>query len=179
MITSIDLSILDFIRQNLTCGFLDAVVPILTKLGDGGCFWIALTLLLLIPKKTRRVGFAMAAALVLDLLLCNVCLKPLVARTRPYALRQVTLLIPKPTDYSFPSGHTAASFAAAGAMLFMKARGRWPALALAFLIGLSRLYLYVHFPTDVLGGVVVGLLCGCLGSTLVKHLSLKGGKSKN
>lgn len=176
MITNLDLSILEFIRQHFTCDFLDAAVPVITKLGDGGVFWIALTLLLLIPKKTRRVGLAMAISLVLDFMICNVLIKPLVARTRPYELRQVALLVPKPTDYSFPSGHTAASFASAGALLFMKTRGRWAALGLAILIGLSRLYLFVHFPTDVLGGVVVGLACGWAGSALAKQLSFRGGK---
>lgn len=170
MLTELELSILDFIRTHLTCGFLDTVMPLITRLGNGGIFWIALAVLLLIPRKTRKLGAAMAIAMLLDLLLCNLLLKPLVARTRPFALRDVALLIEAPHDYSFPSGHTAVSFAAAGALSFMKARGSRPALILASLIGLSRLYLYVHFPTDVLGGVLVGLFCGFFGAYLTKKL---------
>lgn len=170
MLTNIDFAILDFIRNHLTCSPLDTIVPLITRLGDGGIFWIALAVLLLIPRKTRKLGVAMAISMILDLLLCNILLKPLVARIRPYDLREVALLIEAPHDYSFPSGHTAVSFAAAGALTFMKARGKVPALVLAALIALSRLYLYVHYPTDVLGGVLVGLLCGFLGTFLTKKL---------
>ncbi len=170
MITTIDFAILDFIRNHFTCPLLDTLVPLVTRLGDSGIIWILLTLILLFPKKTRRYGLAMAVALVLDLLLCNILIKPLVGRTRPFDLRDVALIIPKPTDYSFPSGHTAASFAAAGALTFMGARGRIPALILGTLIALSRLYLYVHYPSDVLGGLILGLICGFAGAFCVKHL---------
>lgn len=171
MITNVDFAILDFIAEHFRCGFLDAVVPVITSLGNGGWFWIALAVLLLIPKKTRKYGVAMAIALILDLLLCNVTLKPLVARIRPYDIRtDVELIIAAPHDYSFPSGHTAASFAAAGALWFMKAKGRVPAILLAAVIGLTRLYLYVHYPTDVLCGALLGIVCGFLGAILTKKL---------
>ena len=88
--------------------------------------------------------------------------------TKTYCGPELTLLVKAPTDFSFPSGHTAASFAAAAALLFSKCRGWIPALVLAILIALSRLYLYVHYPTDVLAGVAVGFLCGFLGAILAK-----------
>ena len=173
MITNIDFAILDFIAEHIRCGILDTLVPLVTHLGDGGCFWIALAVVLLIPKKTRKYGAAVAMALIFDLILCNVTIKPLVQRVRPYDIRQgIELLISAPHDYSFPSGHTAASFAAAGALLFMKARGRIPALILAGVIGLSRLYLYVHYPSDVVCGAVLGLVCGFLGAYIAKKTGI-------
>lgn len=170
MITNLDLALLDLIQKHIAGQALDALVPMITHLGDGGLIWIAITLVLLLFKPSRKYGVAMAVALILDLILCNLILKPLVARPRPYTFREVSLLIPRPGDHSFPSGHTASSFAAAGALLFMKARGRIPALLMALLIGLSRLYLYVHYPTDVLGGILLGLACGFVASWLTKRL---------
>lgn len=171
MITNMDFAILDFIAEHFRCGVLDTLVPLVTHLGDGGWFWIALAVVLLIPKKTRKYGVAVAMALIFDLLLCNVTIKPLVQRVRPYDIRQgIELLISAPHDYSFPSGHTAASFAAAGALMFMKAKGRIPALILATVIGLSRLYLYVHYPSDVVCGAILGLICGFLGAYFAREI---------
>ena len=123
----------------------------------------------------------MAAALIIDLLLCNVLLKNLVARTRPYDVNTgIQLLVAKLRDYSFPSGHTAASFASATALYFAGEKKLWkPALVLACLIAVSRLYLYVHYPTDVLGGVVIGIIAGYLGYRLVKVLEDKFSRMKN
>lgn len=167
-----ELKILDWIQQHLRAGFLDPIIKCVTHLGDAGIFWIALAILLLIFKRTRPLGLAMGMALVLDLILCNGLLKPLVNRIRPYALKELAdgasiyPLVKAPTDPSFPSGHTAASFASAFALLFKKHKAWIPAMVLAALIAFSRLYLYVHFPTDILGGIAVGLLVGCLGAKL-------------
>lgn len=162
--TTVDFWILDWVQSHLRCGFLDTVMPWLTALGEYGAFWMLLTVILLIRKDTRQVGVMMGVALVLDVVFCNGIIKPLAARPRPFALRpEVELLIKAPGDYSLPSGHTAVSFAAAGAMVFARQRGRWIALALAAAIGLSRIYLYVHYPSDVVCGAALGLLCGFLG----------------
>ncbi len=169
MITKIDLSILDWIQAHLRCGILDHLVPAITMLGEAGWIWILLAVVLLARKKTRKLGTAVVISLALDLILCNLLLKPIVARSRPFTFRpELTLLVKAPRDFSFPSGHTAASFAAASALLFSESRGWIPAMVLAALIALSRLYLYVHYPTDVLAGVIVGIVCGFLGAILAQ-----------
>lgn len=171
-LTELEFSVLDWLAEHLRCGLMDGLMPLITRLGDGGYFWITLLILLMIPKKTRKLGAAMAVALLINVVLCNLTLKPLVARPRPFDLREVALLIPPPEDFSFPSGHTSSSFAAAGALLFMKAEKElWiPSACLAVLIAFSRLYLYVHFPTDVLGGILLGLFSAFVGVRTVKCL---------
>jgi undecaprenyl-diphosphatase len=180
MVTQIDFGILDWVAAHLRCGVLDHLMVPITYLGEYGLLWILLALVLLARKDTRKAGLAVAAALILEVLLCNCILKPLAARPRPFWLRDgVELLIKAPTDYSFPSGHTSASFAAAGALLFQKARGRVPALVLSVLIGFSRIYLYVHFPSDVFVGAMLGLGCGFLGSQAAKMLPLHSKKASD
>ena len=136
-----EIHILDMI-QNLRTPIGDVVVPLITRLGDAGIIWIILTVLLLIIPKTRKTGVIMMAALLADVL----------ARTRPFDVNTaVQLLVAKPRDYSFPSGHTAASFASVTALYLAGEKKMWKAaLVLAVLIALSRLYLYVHYPTDII-----------------------------
>jgi undecaprenyl-diphosphatase len=161
---SFDFTILNFIYDHFRSGILDILMPIITTLGSGGMIWIALAIVLLISRRYRNAGIAIVIALVLDVIVCNVILKPLVARIRPFDLNTaVQLLIARPTDYSFPSGHTAASFAATSALYFCQQRFWKPALVLAILISFSRLYLYVHYPSDVLAGAVLGIIIGYLG----------------
>ena len=169
-----EINILDMI-QNLRTPIVDVVVPLITRLGDAGIIWIILTVLLLIIPKTRKTGVIMMAALLVDVLLCNVLIKNLVARTRPFDVNTaVQLLIEKPQDYSFPSGHTAASFASVTALYLAGEKKMWKAaLVLAVLIALSRLYLYVHYPTDIIGGVVFGSLSGYLGYKIVEWIQKK------
>ena len=149
---------------------LDAVMLFFTHLGDSGFVWAVLTAVLLTFRKTRRVGCVLAAALIFDAVLCNLLLKPLAARVRPCdILTDVQLLIPHPDDFSFPSGHTAASFASVAA-LWLAGKKRWAlaALPVGVLIAFSRMYLCVHYPTDILGGVVLGVACGWMGAQSVK-----------
>ena len=161
---NIELSILDWI-QTLHMPFLDKIMVFITRLGDVGIIWIVLSIVLLLIPKTRKSGAVMVAALVVDVLLCNIVLKNLVARTRPYDVNTgVHLLVEKLHDYSFPSGHTAASFASVTALYLAGEKKLWKfALVLACLIAISRLYLYVHYPTDVLGGILFGVISGYLG----------------
>ena len=177
---NIELKILDWF-QTLHTPVLDKFMTSVTKLGNAGIFWIIVTVLFLLIPKMRKTGVVMAAALIIDLLLCNVLLKNFVARTRPYDVNTgIQLLVAKLRDYSFPSGHTAASFASATALYFAGEKKLWkPALVLACLIAVSRLYLYVHYPTDVLGGVVIGIIAGYLGYRLVKVLEDKFSRMKN
>lgn len=168
-----DLPILEWIAANLRCAFLDAVMPIITMFGDAGIFWIGVAVLLLFLPKYRKVGLSMGAALILGLLVCNLTLKPLVARIRPYEYqlihfqKTIELLIQAPHDFSFPSGHTIASFEAATVLCIHSKKLGIPALILASLIAFSRLYLYVHYPTDVLFSLVLGICFAFLGNFLV------------
>ena len=121
--------------------------------GAHGEIWIAFTLLLLLFRRTRKAGFAMAVALVLYMAAGHFFLKPLFARPRPCDLNtSITMLVARPHGHSFPSGHTASGVAAAYALWLQNRKLGAPALVLAAFIAFTRLYLYVHFPTDVLGG---------------------------
>lgn len=163
-----ELGILDWIAQHCHSLWMDTVMPWISHLGDSGAIWIILALVLLVlGKKEKATGAQVLLALLFSLLFCNLILKNAVGRIRPCDLNAaVELLIPRPADASFPSGHTSASFAAATVLLLTKWKGRWAALVLAGLIAFSRLYLYVHFPTDVLGGLVLGVICGLLSVTV-------------
>ena len=164
-----EIKILDMI-QNLHTTVGDHFFIGITKLGDAGIIWIFLTILLLILPKMRKYGLAMLVGLCIDVIVCNGLLKNLVARTRPCDVNTaIQLLISHPTDYSFPSGHTAVSFTAVTALFLAKEKILWKiALVLAVFIAFSRLYLYVHFPTDILGGVIVGVIAGVIGYYLVE-----------
>ncbi len=170
---SFDLPILDWIAANLWNPVLDFLMPIITLLGDAGIFWIALAVLALFFPKYRKMGLSMGAALLIGVLLCNVTLKPLVGRIRPYDYqlehfgKEISLLISAQHDFSFPSGHTIASFEAAVAITLHNKKLGIPALLLASLIAFSRLYLYVHYPTDVLASIILGTAIAFLGCWLV------------
>ena len=168
---SIELNILDWF-QTLHTPFLDKLMVFITSLGNAGIIWIVMTIVFLLIPKMRKTGAIMAAALIIDLLLCNVILKNLVARTRPYDVNTgVQLLVSRLHDYSFPSGHTAAAFASVTALYLAGEKKLWkPVLVLACLIGISRLYLYVHYPTDVAAGIAFGLLSAFLAVMLVRKI---------
>ena len=175
-----ELNILDWF-QTLHTPILDKIMTSITKLGDAGIFWIILTLLFLIIPKMRKTGIIMAAALIMELLICNVAVKNLVARTSPYDVTtRVPLLVEKLHHYSFTSGHSTASITTVTALYLAGEKKLWkPALVLACLIAVSRLYLYVHYPTDVLGGMVFGILAGVAGYWVVKLLEAKLSGRKN
>lgn len=171
---SFDLPILEWIAANLKCGFLDAVMPLITLLGDAGIFWILCSVAMILIPKTRKTGLSMGISLLIGLLVCNVTLKPLIGRIRPYDYqmqhfqKEIILLVEGLHDYSFPSGHTIASFEAATALLSGNKKLGIPAMILAVLIAFSRLYLYVHYPTDVLASIALGIGIAFLGTFLVK-----------
>lgn len=165
-----EFTILDMF-QNIQNPALTKLMSFFTMLGEAGWFWIVLGIILVSTKKYRRCGVAVFLALLLDVVLANIILKPLVARPRPCWIREdIELLVRVPRDYSFPSGHTMASFASASALLLTEKKFGIGACVLAVFIGISRLYFYVHFPTDVLAGVVLGILCGIAGVYLMKSM---------
>ena len=140
--------------------------------GAHGEIWIAFTLLLLLFRRTRRAGFAMAVALVLYMAAGHFFLKPLFARPRPCDLNtSITMLVARPHGHSFPSGHTASGVAAAYALWLQNRKLGAPALVLAAFIAFTRLYLYVHFPTDVLGGAVLGIALGTAASAFANYMA--------
>ena len=170
-----ELAILDFIQHYLRCDFLDWLLPKITVLGNSGIFWILMSIIFLWIRRYRTMGAEMASALLVCFLLGNLLLKPWVARIRPYDLNPSMILLLKnpPIDFSFPSGHTYASFAAALILYFHKKSWGVAAFLLTALIAFSRLYLYVHYPTDVLAGAFVGSLCGTAASAVWKKIPQK------
>ena len=173
---SFDLPILDWIAANIWCPVLDVAMPIITMFGDAGIFWIAVSVLFLITKKHRKTGIGMALALIMGLLVCNIWLKPTVARIRPYDfqmeyfMKEIPLLAGTMHDFSFPSGHTIASFEAAVVILLNNKKLGIAAMILAVLIAFSRLYLYVHYPTDVIFSVLLGTIFAFIGNYLARKI---------
>ena len=165
----LELAILNWIQVHLRCGFLDAVLPAISRTADHGELWIFLAFILLLVRGQRKYGAAVACGLVLDLVSCNMLLKPLVGRIRPFAVNTaVELLTKAPLDASFPSGHTAASFAAVFALKTAGSPLWKPALAVAVVMAFSRLYLYVHWPSDVLAGALLWAAVGWVGAKIVE-----------
>lgn len=163
----LDGAILLWIQNALRSPGLDEAVIFFTRLGNGGGLFIALSILLLFFPKTRRAGCVALTAMFFGLLCTNLTIKNLVARPRPWT--QVAGLVPlvMESSFSFPSGHTTAAFAFAGAMLSAPLKVKWgraAAVVLAVCMGLSRMYVGVHYPTDVLGGMAAGLVCAWLAA---------------
>lgn len=166
-----EIRILDFLQSIFKSDFLDAVMPFITSLSDSGAIWIVISIILICLKKTRKAGLGMAVALVIGLLVGNVFLKNVVGRVRPYDINtSVTLLVNKLSDFSFPSGHTLAAFEAATALLIKHKKWGIAALILAVLTAFSRLYLYVHYPSDVLFSIVLGIGIAYLATLIVDKL---------
>ena len=174
---SFDLPILDWIQANLANPVLDFLMPWITLLGDAGIFWMICAGVMLFTKKYRRIGIGMAIAMAMGLLVCNIILKPAVARIRPYDMQEqlgvtINLLIEKQHDFSFPSGHTIASFEACTVILLGSKKLGIPAALLAILIAFSRLYLYVHYPTDVIVSIFLGTLFGVIGYLVADKITI-------
>ena len=177
-------------------------MPYITLFGEWGAFWIAIAVILLCFRKTRKTAWSMGAALMLGLIICNVILKNLIGRDRPfffytvermaaYDLPQlknwvpvtegdIKWLVASDLHKSFPSGHTIACFEASTVLLIKDKRMGIPAAIIAFAVAFSRLYLYVHYPTDVIFSMFAGILLGLLGCAIVsivyKFLPEKKGK---
>ena len=168
----LDGGVLLWIQEWIRQDWLDPLVVFYTHLGDKGLMWIALSLAMLLYKPTRKAGMGALAAMLMGLVVTNLILKGLVARPRPFlGVEGLLTLIPAPDPHSFPSGHTTAAFAAAAAWWKLATQTwiKYPGAVLAVCMGLSRLYVGVHYPTDVLGGACVGLLCAWMARWLMFH----------
>lgn len=155
--------------QAMHTAWLTPVMVVVSTLGNAGLIWILTGLVLLIPKKTRQCGITMLIAMAFSFLLGNIILKNLIARDRPFVLDEtVELLIPKPGEFSFPSGHTLNGFTAATVIFLHFKKAGIGALLFAGLIAFSRMYLFVHFPTDILGGMILGIMDALLVTFVVR-----------
>ena len=158
-----ELRFLESFHDALSCAFMDWLMVLVSWLGNGGAIWALLCFVLLCRHQTRRLGLSMVFSLLIELVFCTM-LKNIFARPRPFSFqRDAELLIPDPTDWSFPSGHTASSFAAVFALHDAGWKLTVPTSILASLIAISRMYLFVHYPSDIIAGLILGLICGHLG----------------
>ena len=176
-ILEFDTQILIFLQEIIRNDIINPIMKIITRLGDGGVFWILLTVVLLIIPKTRKLGICSAFSLLLSAIICNVVLKNLFGRIRPYEVIDGLYLltgIKEASDPSFPSGHTSSSFAAALSIFLASTKKQkmftvW-LLILAALISFSRLYIGIHYPTDVFASMALSIGLAFLGTFLGKKL---------
>ena len=170
-ITSIDFTVLYWIQENLRSDWLDSICAFLSWAFELGIPWFILGAVLFCFKKTRAAGAMLVAAVVLTFFFNELAIKNAVNRERPCTIDpSIELAIEKPTSYSFPSGHTASCFAATGVLLFTHKKIGIPLLLFAVAMGLSRMYLFVHFPSDVLAGAVLGILMAWVTVLIFKEL---------
>lgn len=164
-VTAWDASVITAISENVNSAFLTTFFRIVTLLGEGGIFWIAAAVVLLFFKKARRCGICIGASLLIGVIIGNGIIKNVVARPRPYdAIAGIESVVSHLSDYSFPSGHSLCCFEAATALAMNRTRWAIPAYVAAVLVAVSRLFLFVHYPTDVICGALLGILFGVLGS---------------
>lgn len=161
IIQTFDYECLMLIADHWRGGLSDTVWTVISMLGNGGALWIVTAVVLLFFRKTRRAGAAMLVALLIGLLVGNVLIKEWVMRPRPFVTHaDLTALLDPGDQWSFPSAHTLSGFAAATALWFFHRKSSILAYLAASLIAFSRLYASVHYPTDILAGVLLGILCG-------------------
>ena len=174
-----DAGVLMWIRDNLSCGFLDAVMPVISKICTADIIWFIAALLMIRDRRTRKAGTVLLLALVISILIANIILKPAVGRIRPYDALDVPIIVSPSSEYSFPSGHTGSSAAASAAMLReLPLKIGIPAVILASLIAFSRMYLGVHYPTDIIGGALSGVLISYVSNWIVDLLYKRFGTEK-
>lgn len=161
--------------QNLRTGFLDtAIVKLSDLIGSYGEIWLIAAAVMLTNPKSRRCAYTMLVSYLLVFGVGQFGLKNLIDRIRPCNIDlAVAMLVERPTSGSFPSTHAAWAFAAATSVFLHHKKAGIAVLVLAALIAFSRLYLFVHFPSDVLGGVVLGVLSALVAKALVDFIEKK------
>jgi len=173
-IQSFDVGILEFLQANFNNSVLDNIFFFITKLGDVGAIWLAISIILIFTKKYRRTGFLTVFALLLATLLGEGMLKHIFQRIRPFLeYDNLKTILSHQSGYSFPSGHTASAFACTGVLMSRIKNLKYVFLTLAILIAFSRLYFFVHYPTDVIVGVILGLFCAWVVLKVNKKYEIK------
>lgn len=163
-----ELDFLDLLQRRCRGPLRDRFFVLVSRIGDRCAVWFVLAFGMILFPSSRIAGLAVLAAIGFECLACDLALKPHVARVRPFRRNpSVKLLVREPRDFSFPSGHTGWSFAAVSVLFFYHSPLFWPALVLAVLMAWSRMYLYVHYPTDVAAGAALGTACGGLAFFLI------------
>lgn len=173
-ITKMDIQILNWIQEHISCEVLDKVFPVITFLGNYGWFFVLIAIVLFCIPKYRKWGAYLGTSLGIGYVFGNMLIKNVVARTRPYdVVENIILLVDKLKDYSFPSGHTMVVFEFFAVLCCLPVKKIYKVLAgiLAFAIAFSRLYLYVHYPSDVLAGMLLGSLFGVMGVRIVDMIA--------
>lgn len=157
--------------QGIHREWLTEILRFFTTIGESGLIWIGIAIVLTCIPKTRKCGLTMIIAMAITYLVGNLFLKNVIARPRPCAVdSSVMLKIPFPSEYSFPSGHSSNGFAGAVTIFCYYRKAGLLSLLMAALIAFSRLYFFVHYPTDILGGILLGTLDALLAVYLVKRL---------
>ena len=151
---------LKYISEKCKNRTFDRIMPIITMMGNLGIIWLIISILMLLKVEDRIIGIGVILALILTTIIGEGIIKHIVKRNRPFQNYEDELLINKPITYSFPSGHTASSFAALAVFLQMNGKLGLIMSPVATLIAFSRIYLKVHYPTDVIFGIVLGITCG-------------------
>ncbi|MGN0699203.1 MAG: phosphatase PAP2 family protein [Ruminiclostridium sp.] len=178
-ITALDLSILDFIHNTLSNPVMDVIMKILTYSIEYGETALAVFIVMMCIKKMRKTGFAVLGATLAVLLFGELILKHLIRRPRPFVINgAIELIIKAPSGFSFPSCHTAICVAMATAIFLFHKRLGIIAYIYAALVAFSRMYLYVHYPSDIIGGIALGIGCGIGAVALVKLICKKIDKHK-
>lgn len=170
IVQSFDYSVLSFIQEQLRGPVLNPILQFITHLGDAGFIWIVIAVLCLIRRSTRRCGVTMLIALLLGLLIGNVLLKNLIARPRPFITYEELVPLISQSGWSFPSGHSLSSFTAATAVFYHHKKAGILCYLLAAAIAFSRLYVGVHYPSDVVCGALIGIIIGILSGFAVSRL---------
>jgi len=169
-IAKFDNYILNIIKRYVHNKYLDIIMPITTVMGNLGVIWILIAIILILDKPYRVVGNSIILTLIISTIVGEGIIKHIVRRVRPCnKLENINAISLKPKSYSFPSGHTLSSFAAAEMLSMYFTEYKLLFMLIAFLIALSRLYLYVHYPTDVISGIIIGVICSKIIFTILQN----------
>lgn len=165
--------VLFIINKKIKNKYLDKIMPVITSLGNLGVVWIAIAVILLFAEENKSIGEVVILTMIFSTIVGEGIIKHLVRRVRPCNQKNNSmLLIVKPISYSFPSGHTLSSFAAADVLSIYFINYKIIFITIALLIALSRMYLYVHYPTDVIAGMLIGILCSKLIFIILQEIDI-------